>query len=242
MQMNRTLPYLALLIGLVAGYACAREESAPRYSSGAPSEAGTGTIYMGREIARVMSFHGAQWLERPEREREERTDLILPMLELKPGMVVADIGAGTGYYAWRMAKQVAPGGRVLAVEVQREMLLLLEKQMVRRGVDNVVSVLGETDDPKLPANSVDLALMVDVYHEFDFPYEMLARITEALKPGGRVVFVEFKAEDASIPIFALHKMSEAQVKKEASVHALEWVKTTSTLPWQHVIVFRKLQN
>lgn len=240
--MNRCLLYFALLIGLVAGYACAREEGAPRYSSSAPSEAGTGKIYMGREIARVMSFHGAQWLERPEREREERTDLILPMLELKPGMVVADIGAGTGYYAWRMAKQVVPGGRVLAVEVQREMLLLLEKQMVRRGVDNVVSVLGETDDPKLPANSVDLALMVDVYHEFDFPYEMLARITEALKPGGRVVFVEFKAEDASIPIFALHKMSEAQVKKEASVHALEWVKTTSTLPWQHVIVFRKLQN
>lgn len=210
-----------------------------RYTQAPASQHGTGKIYMGREIARVMTYHGATWLERPEREKEERPELLVPLLDLKPGMAVADIGAGTGYHSWRMAEMVGKQGRVLAVDIQPEMLELLEKNMRTRGVDNVEPLLGVEDDPKLPAESIDLALLVDVYHEFAYPFEMVAHITRALKPGGRVVLVEYKAEDPRVPILRVHKMSEAQVRKEMAVHNLEWVKTESSLPWQHVVIFRK---
>ena len=186
-----------------------------------------------------MSFHGAQWLERTERMDEERPDLVLATLELKPGMTVADIGAGTGYYSWRIAQRVGAGGMVYAVEIQPEMIALLERQMSRRGAANVKAVLGTVTDPKLPESSLDLALMVDVYHEFEYPYEMLAAIVRALKPGGRMVFVEFRGGDPAVPIKPLHTMTEMQVRKEAAVHPLEWVKTVRDLPWQHVVVFRK---
>jgi len=194
---------------------------------------------MGREIALVMGHQGAPWLERPERMDEERPDLLHGLLDLKPGMVVADVGAGTGYHSWRMAQRVGPTGLVYAVEIQPEMLSLLATNMARRGITNVVGTLGTVTDPGLRTNTLDLALLVDVYHEFDHPYEMLAALTAALKPGGRIAFVEFRGEQVSVPIKPLHKMTEAQVRKEAAVHGLEWVETRRELPWQHLILFRK---
>ena len=237
---NPALVLLLLIHALALPAAATASKGLPsRYTTIAASPDGIGKFYLGREIAQVMSFHGAQWLERPERVEEERPDLLLSALELKPGMTVADIGAGTGYYSWRMAQRVGAGGTVYAVDIQPEMIKLLERQMSQRGAANVKAVLGGLTDPRLPPASIDLALMVDVYHELEYPYEMLAAIVRALKPGGRMVFVEFRAGDAAVPIKPLHTMSEAQVRKEASVHALQWEKTARDLPWQNAIVFRK---
>ncbi len=200
---------------------------------------GIGKFYMGREIAHVMGHQGADWLERPEREQEERPDLLVPALKLKAGEAVADIGAGTGYYTRRLAKAVGTNGIVYAVEIQREMLDILTNRLADDGIFNVRPVLGTVTDPRLPRATLDLILMVDVYHEFEHPFEMVEAICQALKPGGRMVFVEFRAEDPNVPIKRVHKMTEAQVRKEMSVHPLEWVETIGTLPWQHVVVFRK---
>ena len=214
-------------------------EALPAYEQRARSADGIGKRYMGREIAQVMGWQGAAWLEREEREREERTDLLLPELALKPGMVVADIGAGTGYIARRMATLVGPSGVVYAVDVQPEMVEMLKSLAARAGLAQVKPMLGGVDDVRLPAASVDLAIMVDVYHELEFPREVLASIVRSLKPGGRVVFVEYRAEDARVPIKPIHKMSEAQVRREASASALTWERTAGGLPWQHVVIFRK---
>lgn len=211
----------------------------PRYERVRASPDGIGKVYLGREIAQVMGFHGAPWLERAERASEERPDLVLAALGLKPGITVADIGAGSGYYAWRVAQAVGASGSVYAVDVQPEMIRLLEAQMARRGAKNVKPVLGLPADPRLPANTLDLAFMVDVYHEFEFPHEMLAAIVRALKPGGRLAFVEYRAGDPKVPIKALHTMTEAQIRKEAAQHPLDWISTRSDLPWQHVVVFRR---
>ncbi len=200
---------------------------------------GVGKFYMGREIARVMGHQAADWLERPERQEEEKPERLLKALALKPGDVVADIGAGTGYYSWRMAAEVGEKGLVYAVDIQQEMLDLLARNMTERKIANVKGVLGTVTDPNLPATSIDLVLMVDVYHEFDHPFEMVAAICRALRPRGRVVFVEFRAEDPNVPIKEVHKMSEAQVRKEMSAQPLEWVETNETLPWQHIIVFKR---
>lgn len=210
-----------------------------RYSQLPSSADGIGKSYMGREIAAVMGWQGASWLERQEREREERTDLLLAALMLKPGNVVADIGAGTGYLSRRMAPLVMPGGKVFAVDVQPEMINLLQAGVKRSGLTQIEAKLSAVDDVKLTASSVDLAVMVDVYHELAYPHEVMASLLKALKPGGRVVFVEYKAEDPRVPIKQLHKMSEAQIKREAAVFALDWERTVSSLPWQHVVVFRK---
>ncbi len=212
----------------------------PRYvtkSSHDPN--GIGKFYLGREIAHVMGHQGADWLERPERADEEKPDLMVDSLGLKAGDRVADIGAGTGYISWRMATKVGTNGVVYAVEIQQEMLDLLNKNMASRGVKIVRPVLGTITDPKLPTNTVDLVIMVDVYHEFSHPFEMMQGIASALKPGGRVVFIEYRAEDDKVPIKAVHKMTEAQVKKEAAVVGLEWVETKHPLPWQHMIFCRK---
>ncbi len=214
-------------------------DSAERYERISASADGIGKRYMGREIAGVMGWQGAAWLEREEREREERTDLLLAALELKPGMVVADIGAGTGYLSRRMASAVTPSGKVLAVDVQPQMVALLRSMVRQGGLTQIQPLLGADNDVKLPASSVDLAIMVDVYHELAFPYEVLASIVRALKPGGRLVFVEYRAEDPRVPIKALHKMSEAQIRREAAVHALTWDRSVGTLPMQHLVVFRK---
>src|SRR5437764_1535086 len=181
---------------------------------------GIGKFYMGREIAQVMGHQAADWLERPERETEERPELALPALQIKAGDAVADIGAGSGYYTRRLAKLVGDKGVVYAVDIQQEMLDLLTNKMAELSIHNVKAVLGDVKDPKLPGTSVDLALLVDVYHEFDYPYEMIQGICAALKPGGRIAFIEFRGEDPKVPIKLLHKMSEAQVRKEMNVHPL----------------------
>ena len=217
----------------------AGEAVAPRYTTSRASADGIGKFHQGREIAQVMSFHGAQWLERTERGEEERPDLVLAALDLAPGMTVADIGAGTGYYSWRMAQKVGVDGTVYAVDIQPEMIRLLERQVARRGTTNVKALLGTLTDPRLPAGALDLVLMVDVYHEFEYPHEMLAALVRALKPGGRLVFVEFRGGDLTVPIKPLHTMTEIQVRKEAALHPLEWARTIRDLPWQHVIVFRR---
>lgn len=202
---------------------------------------GIGKFYMGREIAHVMGHQGAGWLERPERESEEKPDLLIESLKLQPGNSVADIGAGTGYFTRRMAKKVGESGVVYAVDIQQEMLDLLSKKMANLKIANFKPILGAVKDPKLPANTLDLVLMVDVYHEFDYPFEMMEAICRSLKVGGRVAFAEYRLEDPTVPIKLLHKMSEAQVKKEASVHPLEWVETIRELPRQHITVFRKTE-
>jgi precorrin-6B methylase 2 len=213
-----------------------------RYARVPAGADGIGKRYMGRDIAGVMGWQGAAWLEREEREREERTDLLLTALQLKPGMVVADIGAGTGYLARRMAPAVSPGGKVLAVDVQPEMLAILRSTVRQTGLTQIQPLLGAEDDVRLPASTVDMAIMVDVYHELAFPYEVLASIVRALKPGGQLVFVEYRAEDPNVPIKALHKMSEAQIKREAAAHSLVWERTVGVLPWQHLVVFSKRVN
>jgi ubiquinone/menaquinone biosynthesis C-methylase UbiE len=243
---HRTLPILlAFLLALTppssaSSDAAVQAASADRrYERVARSPDGIGKRYMGREIAGVMGWEGAQWLERESRAREERPELLLRELALAPGMTVADIGAGTGYYTWQLAKQVGPGGRVYAVDVQPEMIRMLDSQMTKRGVRNVVSVLGSETTVKLPPASIDLAIMVDVYHELAYPAEVLDSIVDALKPGGRVVFVEYRAEDPSVAIKPLHKMSERQVRREATAHGLKWERSITSLPLQHAIVFRK---
>jgi protein-L-isoaspartate O-methyltransferase len=200
---------------------------------------GIGKFYMGREIAHVMGHEAADWLERPEREAEERSTLLLSSLQIKPGDAVADIGAGTGYYTRRLAKVVGDKGAVYAVDIQREMLDLLTNNLTQAGITNVKPVLGTLADPKLPRASVDVILMVDVYHEFSHPYEMAKAMVEALKPGGRMIFVEYRGEDPTVPIKRVHKMTEAQVRKEMAVLPLTWVETLRVLPLQHIIVFRK---
>jgi ubiquinone/menaquinone biosynthesis C-methylase UbiE len=203
---------------------------------------GIGKFYMGREIAQVMGHQAADWLERPEREKEENSSQAIAALDLKPGQAVADIGAGTGYYTRRMAQLVGTNGTVYAVDIQQEMLDLLTNKLAELHIHNVKAVLGTITDPKLPAGSLDMALLVDVYHEFDHPYEMTEAICRALKPGGRLIFVEFRAEDPQVPIKPLHKMSRDQIKKEMSVQPLEWVEPIETLPWQHIFIFRKVSQ
>jgi protein-L-isoaspartate O-methyltransferase len=200
---------------------------------------GTGKFYMGREIALVMGHQGAGWLERPEREREEQPAKLLDALKIKPGDVVADIGAGSGYYTFRLSERVGPTGKVLAVDIQPEMLAILRYRVNALKIKNVELVQGTETDPKLPANMVDLILMVDVYHEFSHPWEMTVAMLKALKPGGRLVFVEFRLEDPKVPIKLVHKMSEKQVRREMAIHPVRWVETIDVLPWQHIIVFEK---
>ena len=211
-----------------------------RYEQRTPSRDGIGKIYMGREISHVMGHLAAGWLERPEREREEMPNRLIKMLKLKEGDVVADIGVGTGYIARRISPKVGKTGIVYGVEIQQEMLEILAEKTAEEGITNIKGVLGTITDPKLPPESVDLAIMVDVYHEFSHPYEMLQNICHGLKTGGRVAFVEYRLEDRSVPIKRLHKMSELQVIKEATPHPLSWVETLDDLPWQHVIIFEKV--
>lgn len=230
------LALLPLLLALlVAG--CQAEEST-FYQQGRASRDGIGKFYEGREISQVMGHLGAGWLERPSREREERTDLLVSRLPLAPDSQVADIGAGTGYFSFPVARRV-PEGRVFAVDIQPEMLEMLGERAAEQGVDNVVPVLGRPRDPGLAPSSIDLAFIVDAYHEFSHPREMGEALARALRPGGYLVLVEYREEDPSVPIKPLHKMSEAQVRKEIEALELDWLRTESYLPQQHVIVFQK---
>jgi ubiquinone/menaquinone biosynthesis C-methylase UbiE len=245
--LRRFAPWLqAVLLGastLLAGAQSTNNSpasTASRYEPRAQHDPnGTGIFYCEREIAQVMGHQAADWLERPEREQEEQPALLLAALKIKPGEAVADIGAGTGFYTRRLAKATADKGVVYAVDIQQEMLDLLTNKLSGENIRNVRPVLGTVSDPKLPRAALDLVLLVDVYHEFDHPYEMMQGICSALKPGGRVVFVEFRGEDPKVPIKLVHKMTAAQVRKEMEVQPLEWVETNEVLPWQHIIVFRR---
>jgi|SRR5262245_52769862 len=200
---------------------------------------GIGKFYMGREIAQVMSFHGASWLERPERDQEEHTSKLLPPLKIKEGAAVVDMGAGSGYYTFRLAEIVGPKGKVYAVDIQPEMLAIISKRMKEKNVKHIELVKGTETDPKLPDSAIDLILLVDVYHEFSYPFEMTEAMVKSLKPGGRLVFVEFRKEDDNVPIKLVHKMTEKQVLKEMEPHPLRHVETQKHLPWQHIIIFEK---
>jgi precorrin-6B methylase 2 len=228
------------LVALVVVIPVVADEPPPRYENHAEHDPnGIGKFYMGREIALVMGHEAAGWLERPEREKEEQPARLIEILKFKPGEVVADVGAGSGYLTFRLAEKVGATGKVLAVDVQPEMLDIIRKKMKDRGAANIEPVLGTETDPKLPAGAVDTIVMVDVYHEFSHPYEMAAAMAKSLKVGGRLVFVEYRLEDKTVPIKLVHKMSERQVKKEMEQFPLKHVKTFETLPWQHVIVFEK---
>lgn len=193
---------------------------------------------MGREISQVMGHQGAYWLERPSREAEERPDMAVDALGLNPTDTVADIGAGTGYMSFRMARKV-PDGQVLAVDLQPEMIQLLTAEKTEQNITNVTPIQATEDNPHLPTANVDLALMVDAYHEFEAPWEVMTGVVDALKPGGRVVLAEYRAENPLIMIKRLHKMSQKQVKKEMAAVGLTWVKTDDRLPQQHLLFFEK---
>ncbi|QSJ15241.1 class I SAM-dependent methyltransferase [Nostoc sp. UHCC 0702] len=199
---------------------------------------GIGKYYMGREIAHVMGHTGAGWLERPSREAEEQPSKIISLLNLKPNDVVADIGAGTGYMSFRIAPLLTTG-KVLAVDIQPEMLEIIEYFKQEKNIFNVEPVLATLTNPNLPAASVDLALMVDAYHELEYPLEVMQGIIKALKPGGRVVLVEYRGENPFIMIKRLHKMTQKQVRKEMQAVGLVWRETKNLLPQQHVMVFEK---
>jgi len=192
----------------------------------------------GRIFAPVMGVGGAGWLERPQREDEEAPSKAIDALELRPGMVVADIGAGSGYYASRMARRVGPSGRVYATDIQQGMIDLLDRRIRSEGLANVTTVLGGMDDPKLPANSIDLAIMVDVYHELQQPQIFLQRLKTTFKPGGRLVLLEFRKEDPKVPILEVHKMSVAEVKQELEAEGFVLDRVIDVLPWQHIIVLK----
>jgi ubiquinone/menaquinone biosynthesis C-methylase UbiE len=227
--------WLQVLCVLLASMAATAQ---PVYTTTSPSSDGIGKVYMGREIAQVMGHLGASWLERAERAREEGTELLIKNLPLKPTDTVADIGAGTGYFSFRLAQRV-PQGKVLAVDIQQEMLdIIAARQQPGLGAP-VVGVLGTDSNPNLPENAVDLILMVDAYHEFEYPREMGEAMVRALKPGGLIALIEYRAEDDNVPIKRLHKMSQKQAKAEMSALGLTWLRTLDMLPWQHLMLFEK---
>lgn len=193
----------------------------------------------GRQIAPVMGVGGAGWLERAERETEERPKLAIQLLDIEPGMVVADVGAGSGYYTVMLAAKVGSSGKVFASDIQRGMLDLLNRRLAREKIRNVETLLATGTDPKLPLASCDLILLVDVYHELSEPQAMLRKLRAALKPDGRLVLLEFRQEDPNVPIRPEHKMSVAVVRAELEPEGFRFEKVLPDLPWQHILVFRK---
>jgi ubiquinone/menaquinone biosynthesis C-methylase UbiE len=209
-----------------------------RYKIRAGDPNGINKWYMGRQIAHVMSHFGIDWLEREEREMEENTSQLLKNLAVKPGMVVADIGAGSGYHSALLSKMVGTG-KVFAVDVEPEMIAYLNARIKQEKLSRIVPVLSTEQKVSLPENTIDMMLLVDVYHEFSFPYEMALSMRAALKPGGKLVLVEFRAEDPTVPIKTIHKMSEAQAIKEFKAAGFAFDKNIDNLPWQHCMVFTK---
>jgi ubiquinone/menaquinone biosynthesis C-methylase UbiE len=193
----------------------------------------------GRHIAPVMGLSGADWLDREERERQEQPEIAIAQFNLKPGMMIGDVGAGTGYYSIRMAKAVGPSGAVYANDIQPGMLEKLRERAAEAHVPNIVPILGSEADPKLPMGKLDLVVMVDVYHELSRPQRMLDGIQESLKPGGQLVLLEYRKEDPSVPIRPEHKMSVEEVKAEVTPEGFRFEKVVDKMPWQHIIFFRK---
>ena len=238
------LSSVLLLGGAVGLFVWSRPVSAAsvsppaKYETCPPSADGIGKVWMGREISKVMGHPGIGWLERTDREKEEAPSKAIALLELPPDAVLADIGAGSGYYSFRIARKL-PRGKVVAVDIQPEMLDFLKAESVKQGVTNVQPHLGAIDDVKLPTASIDAALMVDAYHEFDHPVEMLASLHSALKTKGRIYLLEYRAEDEHVPIKPHHKMTEAQARKEFEAAGFRFVMNKPDLPWQHLLIFEK---
>ncbi len=226
----------ALLIASFSPFLLA--QAADYYEYRKASRDGIGKYYMGREISHVMGHLGASWLERPQRDREEKTSRLVRNLPLQPDDTIADIGAGTGYFSFRMAERV-PQGKVVAVDIQQEMLDIIESRKAQGMPQNVKTVLGTERDPRLSPGSIDLILLVDAYHEFSWPREMGEAMASALKPGGQLVLVEYRGEDPSVPIKRLHKMTQRQARKEMQAVGLEWETTGDFLPQQHFMIFRR---
>ena len=230
MPVNRGSRRLAVCAVAVVGLLVA--------SRGAAQQPGVHPV-SGRVFALPMGVQGAPWLERREREDEENPDLAMRLIRVQRGQTVADLGAGSGYYTRRLAGAVGDTGKVYAVDIQQGMLDLLQAALARERIANVVPVLGGIDDPRLPADSLDLILMVDVYHEFSQPQAMLQRMKTALKPGGRLVLLEYRGEDPDVPIRPEHKMTKAQVKLEVEHEGFKQQRVYDDLPWQHLIIFTK---
>lgn len=225
-----------VLFAFLVPYAYAQDTEFYEYKKA--SRDGIGKYYMGREISHVMGHRGASWLERPQRDREEQTSRLVENLPLESDDIVADIGAGTGYFSFRIAERVQKG-KVLAVDIQQEMLDIIQGRIAEGFPTNVEPVLGTERDPGLSPESIDLILLVDAYHEFSWPREMGEAMARALKPGGRLVLVEYRGEDPSIPIKRLHKMTQRQSRREMQAVGLEWESTGSFLPQQHFMIFRR---
>jgi ubiquinone/menaquinone biosynthesis C-methylase UbiE len=226
------LPIFSLAFHVTPWNACYGQEDAGRAELKVPKPL---TKYMGRRIALPMSYHGIPWLNRPERIQEENPQEMLEQLDVKPGMTVCDMGCGDGYYTIELAKRVGPSGKVIAVDIQPEMLQELSRRCQRNDLKNVEMILGEPHNPKLPVGKIDLILMVDVYHEFSNPEEMLDAMRSSLTPDGRIALVEFRGEDPQVPIKPEHKMTKKQILKEYEANAMRLVGQYDRLPWQHLM-------
>jgi len=229
--MRTWLSFLLLCLSLKAS-----AQHVYTYKSGDPN--GIDKWYMGRQIAHIMSHYGIEWLERPEREKEENSSLLLKNMQVKDGMTIADIGAGSGYHSMKLSR-LTPNGKVYAVDVEPEMIAYLEARIRKENRKNVVALQGASKSTNLPSNSMDIILLVDVYHEFEFPYEMALSMKDALKKDGTLYLVEFRTEDNRVPIKQVHKMSEAQAVKELTAAGFVFEKNIPNLPWQHCLVFKK---
>jgi protein-L-isoaspartate O-methyltransferase len=233
--MKKSWRFILLFFALLQTATLVAQE---RYTVKPGDPNGISKWYMGRQIAHVMSHYGIEWLERKEREMEENTTQLLKNLAVQPGTAIADIGAGSGYHSTMLSKMVG-NGKVYAVDVESEMIAYLKGRIKLEGYKNIIPVLSTEQKVSLPANSIDVMLLVDVYHEFSFPYEMTLSMLEALKPGGKLVLVEFRAEDPNVPIKTIHKMTERQAVKEFKASGFLFEKNMGNLPWQHCLIFRK---
>ena len=236
--MKYFLQFILIIFSLSAINSCAQEQSRSKdYTMKRGDPNGIGKWYKGREIAHVMGYQGMSWLERPEREKEEQTSLLLKNMSIQPGDAIADIGAGSGYHVFKMA-DLNGTGQVYAVDIQDEMLAAIEGRKQAENVQNVQVVKGNEKSVNLADNSVDKILMVDVYHEFNFPKEMMLSMKSALKPDGRIYLIEYRGEDKTIPIKEIHKMTEDQAVKEMKAVGLKLDKNIKNLPWQHCMIFK----
>ncbi len=238
--LKKAFQFVVILLAIISLYQCNGQNSSPTgaytFEKGDPN--GIGKWYMNREIAHVMGYQGMRWLEREEREAEENTTTLLKNMDIGAGDTIADIGAGSGYHVFKMAPQ-ARAGLVYAVDIQDEMLAALKQKKENGHSKNIAIVKGSEESVNLPENSVDKVLMVDVYHEFDYPVEMMASVKKALRPKGKLFLIEYRGEDQSVPIKKLHKMTEAQAVKEMKAAGFRLQSNMANLPWQHCMVFVK---
>lgn len=230
--MLRTAAFSLALICIATQFASAQEDVTT--VAGRP-------VYKGREIAQTMHYNGAPWLIRESRQREEDCQKMLENLGVKPGMTICDMGCGNGFYSLKLAEMVGKDGKILAVDIQPEMLRLLKARAEEKGIENIELVLGDIDNPKLPEGKVDLILCVDVYHEFSHPVEMLAAMRKSLKPDGKIALLEFRMEDPNVPIKLLHKMSKKQMLLEYEANGFQLARQFDGLPWQHMMFFEKAE-